>query len=256
MRKTVVLAVLCLCAIAHWQAPNSIAQGMSNSTRGDESSVPKLSSEQKDVWEGEQNYFRYMQSRNLNAFLSLWDDNFIGWPDYSVHPLRKADIESGVAEEFKREQTNKRPMPTPKPEAIGMFGDVAVTHYFWPESDETSPFKYRVTHTWQKGPEGWRIIGGMACEVPRFTASPLDDKHAVEMTIRSSKWRCRSTISPRQILFMHLTRNGSKVPNTPTRSWPTLAGRDRSGLGPRQIRFTSCKSCTTSISIFAVTLHG
>jgi hypothetical protein len=26
--------------------------------------------------------------------MSLWDDNFVGWPDYRDRPVRKADIES------------------------------------------------------------------------------------------------------------------------------------------------------------------
>jgi ketosteroid isomerase-like protein len=33
--------------------------------------------------------------------------------------------------------------------------------------DQTSPTIYRITHTWQKGRDGWHIIGGMSCPVPR-----------------------------------------------------------------------------------------
>ena len=112
-------------------------------------------------------YFRYLQAKDLQGFMSLWDENFLGWPDYSEAPLRKREIESGVAAEFKNVQQSARPLPVPKPEAIGVFGDVAVTHYFWPEADDTSALKYRITHTWRKGPTGWRIIGGMSCPVPR-----------------------------------------------------------------------------------------
>jgi len=90
-------------------------------------------------------------------------------------------------------------MPAPIPEEIEVFGDVAVTYYFWPEANETSPVKYRVMHTWQKGAPGWHIIGGMDCEVPRSALStplasatsdhqqPLtesDDKAAIEATVR------------------------------------------------------------------------
>jgi hypothetical protein len=126
-----------------------------------------LSPQQKEVWAGEQNYFRYLQAKDLKNFMSLWDDNFVGWQDYSERPLRKSDIESGVKEELQTTPTSTRPNPMPKPEAIAVFGDVAVTHYFWPDADETSPFKYRITHTWRRGPEGWRIISGMDCEVQR-----------------------------------------------------------------------------------------
>src|ERR1700689_3112559 len=54
--------------------------------------------QQKEVWNGEQNYFQYLQSKDLKSFMSLWEDNFLGWPDYSDHPLRKPDIESSVAD--------------------------------------------------------------------------------------------------------------------------------------------------------------
>jgi hypothetical protein len=133
-----------------------------------------LSPRQKEVWAGEQNYFQYLQAKDSKSFMSLWDDNFVGWPDYSDHPLRKPDIESSVAEELQPTPTSGRPNFSPKPEAIAVFGDAAVTDYFWPEPDETSPFKYRITHTWRRGPEGWRIISGMACEVPRSSEAKTE----------------------------------------------------------------------------------
>jgi ketosteroid isomerase-like protein len=125
------------------------------------------SPEQKEVWNEEQNYFRYLQAKDLKSYMSLWDDTFVGWPDYRERPVRKTDIESDVREEFRTDQSNNRPFPLPKPESISVYGDVAITFYFWPEADESSPTRYRITHTWRRGPNGWRIIGGMSCAVPR-----------------------------------------------------------------------------------------
>ena len=99
--------------------------------------------------------------------MSLWDEDFVGWPDYTEYPVRKADIESSVVEEFQSAQAASQSIPAPQPEAIGVFDDTAVTYYFWPEADQRSPVKYRTIHTWRRGPKGWHIIGGMACEVPR-----------------------------------------------------------------------------------------
>jgi ketosteroid isomerase-like protein len=147
--------------------PAPAAQEANQSRKFNQRAAPRLSSQQKDVWKGEQNYFRYLQAKDLQGFMSLWDDNFLGWPDYSEVPLRKRDIESGVSAEFQNVQQAARPLPAPKPEAIGVFGNVAVTHYFWPEADDMSTVKYRITHTWRKGPDGWRIISGMDCAVPR-----------------------------------------------------------------------------------------
>jgi hypothetical protein len=74
----------------------------------------------------------------------LWDDHFVGWPDYSDHPLKRKDIESAIAEEFQSVQTPGPTVPAPIPEEIEVLGDVAVTYYYFrPEANETSPVKYR-----------------------------------------------------------------------------------------------------------------
>lgn len=155
--------------------PAATAQETDQSTKSNQRTAQRLSSQQEEVWKGEQNYFRYLQAKDLQGFMSLWDDNFVGWPDYSEAPLRKKDIESGVAAEFQDVQA-ARPLPAPQPEVIGVFGDVAVTHYFWPEADDTSAAEYRITHTWRKGPDGWRIIGGMGCAVPRSAGQSAESQ--------------------------------------------------------------------------------
>jgi ketosteroid isomerase-like protein len=126
-----------------------------------------LSPQQAEVWNEEQNYFRYLNAKDLKGSLSLWDDNFVGWPDYQEHPVRRANIEFDTAEDFRTSKPDAPPIPLPKPESVSVYGDVAITFYFWPEADESSPTIYRITHTWRKGPKGWRIIGGMSCAVPR-----------------------------------------------------------------------------------------
>jgi len=128
---------------------------------------PVLGSEEVEVWNGELALF---QAKNKSAFMALWDDDFVGWPDYSEYPIRKSDIAASVSDEF-RETKPSPALPLPIPLAVSVFGDVAVTQYFWPEPDESSPVKYRTTHTWKKGPTGWRIISGMDCAVPQTTGS-------------------------------------------------------------------------------------
>src|SRR5262249_51734394 len=126
--------------------------------------------QQAEVWKAELNLHRYEYERNLKAVMSLWDDKFVGWPDYERRPVRKREIEASYVDEFKTEPTPKQPFVAPTPEAIEVFGDIAITHYFWPEADLSSPDVFRITHTWRKGPDGWRIIGGMSCAVPRATS--------------------------------------------------------------------------------------
>jgi CubicO group peptidase (beta-lactamase class C family) len=140
---------------------------------GADVTAQQLPPAQKEVWAAEEGVHRYEQQRDTKRFLSLWDDNFVGWPDYEQRPVRKPEIEKIVVEDFQKAQTSGPSLPAPKPEAIGRFGDVAVTHYFWPEADQTSPTIFRITHTWKKGPQGWQIIGGMSCEVPRSGAEAV-----------------------------------------------------------------------------------
>ena len=133
-------------------------------------SVPRarpLSPQQAEVWKGEENLQMYEQQKDLKRYLSIWDEHFVGWPDYDQRPAYKPEFEASAAEEFRELRTTSPPLPPPRPEAVGLFGDVAVTHYFLPEADQSSPTVFRITHTWQKGPAGWHIVGGMSCEVPR-----------------------------------------------------------------------------------------
>jgi len=129
--------------------------------------IPAPGSSEMEVWNRELSLF---QAKNISTYMSFWDDDFVGWPDYSEYPVRKPDIEASASNEF-RGLKPQPPLPLPTPLAVTVFGDVAVTQYFWPEADESSPVRYRTTHTWKKGPLGWRIISGMACEVPRTTTS-------------------------------------------------------------------------------------
>jgi len=128
----------------------------------------QLSPEQAEVWQGELNFYRYLKAKELKGFMSLWDEKFVGWPDFSELPQHKQDIEAGVAAEFKDPASEALPASEPVPEAVQVFGDVATTFYFWRIGSESAS-TYRITHTWRKGPQGWQIIGGMGCGVPRKT---------------------------------------------------------------------------------------
>jgi ketosteroid isomerase-like protein len=161
-------------------------------------SLPDHSTEQQ-VWNGEQDYFTYLKTKDLKNFMDLWDDDFVGWPDYTALPLRKGDIRTVVVEEFQNPVSTLPLLTKPSPEAITAFDDIALTFYFWPETDKTSATTYRIMHVWQNRKGGWHIIGGMDCEVPRpgrsvahttssgsdaQTLSPGDEKTAVEAAVR------------------------------------------------------------------------
>jgi hypothetical protein len=184
MTKTLFLAVIVLGSTTYGQSLKTGAP------HPGQDRAQQLSPAQREVWAAEESLHRYEQQGDTKRFLSLWADNFVGWPDYEQRPVRKPEIEKIVVEDFQKPKTPGPSLPAPKPEAIGIFGDVAVTHYFWPEADQTSPTVFRTTHTWQKGPEGWHIIGGMACEVPRVSGSAAaaqsDDVSTLDAIIAAS----------------------------------------------------------------------
>ena len=129
--------------------------------------VATLSAEQAEVWAAEQNYFRYLQKRDVEKYMSLWDERFVGWPGYSEHPLRKQDIEKYVVEQFQSAKPALESSGMPTPDSIVVIGNVAIAYYFWPDADPSSQVRHRMMHAWLKGPAGWRIIGGMSCATPR-----------------------------------------------------------------------------------------
>lgn len=163
MLRILVLPTFLVASLAGAQSPDVGPQ----KTRGEGISRQAVTLTEKDVWRGEVNYFRYLRDRNLKDYMALWDDHFAGWPDYMDRPAGKREIEAVVEEEFRVAKTPTPPIAVPTPEKIAVFGDVAVTHYFWPDPDESSRTLFRITHTWQRGTRGWHIIGGMSCEVPR-----------------------------------------------------------------------------------------
>jgi ketosteroid isomerase-like protein len=169
MRIILFIAVLVFIVDPHDSPMRS--QQEQRKTVNNPATAGQLSPQQAEVWNEEQNFFRYLNAKDLKSSLSLWDDNFVGWPDYQERPVRKADIASDTAEDFRTAKSDAPPIPLPKPESVSVYGDVAVTFYFWPEADQSSPNIYRITHTWRKGPKGWRIIAGMSCAVPRSTAA-------------------------------------------------------------------------------------
>lgn len=123
----------------------------------------RLSPAQQEVWNEEENAFRYMNGKDPEKYVALWDEQFVGWPDYEERPVGKQVLARGVKDEFARPSA---PVPLPTPLAVAVFGDVAITYYFWPDADKTSSHKSRITHTWRRTKNGWKIIGGLSGDPP------------------------------------------------------------------------------------------
>ena len=131
---------------------------------------PTSQSEQS-LWNLEHDYWRYVQNNDLTAYLSLWNQDFLGWPSVSPAPLRKDHITDWITS-----QTSKglafQSMEL-KPAAIQISGNVALT-YYWitykllEKDGHGATHNLRVTHTWLNNGKNWQIIGGMS--VPELPA--------------------------------------------------------------------------------------
>lgn len=122
-----------------------------------------LTLEPKQVWELEQAYWRYTKAGDIDGYLTLWHADFVGWSCGQPQPGRKAGV-GGLVRDVR--EGRRRIAYEIRPLASQLFGDVAVVHYAAEVASEYADGRraketQKITHTWLRGSEGWRIIGGM-----------------------------------------------------------------------------------------------
>ncbi len=119
------------------------------------------------VWQMEDDYWSYVQAGDVDRYLSLWHEDFIGWPCAfeALHPVGKDQISSWV--ERIRDQKLKLTYRI-EPEAAQDFGHVVAVHYSTPMTYEYPDGRvtgqdqlYKFTHTWLWDGTEWQIISGM-----------------------------------------------------------------------------------------------
>jgi len=158
LNRTAVLALLIsLAAGAH------PALGQAAPSQTDSNSILQ-------VWQREAEYWRYVKTGDVDAYVSLWHDKFIGWPCGQDHPRRKASIGDWVRE-VRDKHINVATDLTQ--EGAEDFGNVVVVHYRFTRVDtypdgtvEGKGKESKITHTWMKQGDTWLIIGGMCGTLP------------------------------------------------------------------------------------------
>jgi ketosteroid isomerase-like protein len=135
---------------------------------GAPSFAAEFSDSEATVWQMEESYWRLVAAGDVEAYVALWHDDFVGWPCFSWTPTGKANIGSWVEEIRDNDWTLTYEL---RPEAVQLFGDVAVVHYaaeyVYGYGDGTSKGKgdwRKFTHTWMKVGKDWQIIGGMCAD--------------------------------------------------------------------------------------------
>jgi ketosteroid isomerase-like protein len=135
----------------------------------------EMSEAEESVWEMEENYWRYVQAGDVESYLTLWHEDFVGWPCSTWEPADKTNVANWVRNIRDKEWRLTYEL---KPLAIRLFGDIAVVHYAatyvfdygdGTGAGEGEPRKF--THTWMKVDGQWQIITGMcANQKPARTA--------------------------------------------------------------------------------------
>src|SRR5262245_62512925 len=58
-------------------------------------------SAEKEVWQQEEAYWRYVSSGDSKSFKTLWSDHFTGWPDDTPRPVDKSNIDVWKISDYK-----------------------------------------------------------------------------------------------------------------------------------------------------------
>src|SRR5512138_1475315 len=78
------------------------------------------------VWQLEDDYWRYVKAGDVESYVKLWHDDFIGWPCGQVHPKRKDSIGEWV-KNVRDQRINVQYELTR--EGGQRFDDIVVVHY-------------------------------------------------------------------------------------------------------------------------------
>jgi len=140
--------ILTLVSLAAYRPSTAFAQGKSIA----------------DVWALEDDYWRFVKAGDVENYVKLWHEKFIGWPCHEDHPVGKGSIGSWVREV--REKKLKVEIGFTR-EGAEDFGDIVVVHYSFtrvdthPDGRVEQRGRSKITHTWMRVGSTWQIIGGM-----------------------------------------------------------------------------------------------
>ena len=128
--------------------------------------TPSTQQIKDEVWQMEENYWKYVKSNDLKSYLTLWDDNFIGYPTNNMI-TSKDHITDWITEMYKDKSTKFNFELTRKTENV--FGDIVIVLYDVTQTstnakNEMEKTTFKITHTWLKSGSGWLIIGGMGAK--------------------------------------------------------------------------------------------
>jgi len=131
----------------------------------------QMSPEQLEVWSGEEAYWQFVNSGDGDSYLTLWHEDFVGWPCDSATTKDYDDLKQSVTNWPKNVDVQVQ-TTTITPKGVVVDNGFAITYLLattvW--SDKTGEEKSemaKLVHTWKHTDDGWKIIGGMCGPLER-----------------------------------------------------------------------------------------
>jgi hypothetical protein len=132
------------------------------------SSSPNKESLENQAWEMEELYWEYVQKMDTVAYMTLWHNDFIGYPGFGDSVSDKSKIAIWIPE--LHQDTSLTFSYKLHKKASNAIEDVVIVFYdadeIWTDKENKVVRKetYKLTHTWKKNEADWVILGGMAAK--------------------------------------------------------------------------------------------
>lgn len=117
---------------------------------------------EKQIWQLEESYWEYWIKGDFEGYLSLLHEGFIGWPSSAEKPRDKKAARKFVQDYVAQTKPFSFEI---QPAGISVISDAAVVHYslIWKNKNgKQMGDSNRITHTWIKQGDTWKVIGGMS----------------------------------------------------------------------------------------------
>ena len=124
---------------------------------------PSGPDDERDVKEREKQYWEHLKAKDFEGFMAFFHDDWVAWPSIVDEPLKKDDLRKRLVDSDRTKESYSSDL---KPQAVQLFGNIAVVHYLmnetWKNNDGRKVSRVvKYTHTWVKEEGTWKVIGGM-----------------------------------------------------------------------------------------------
>lgn len=123
------------------------------------------------IWANELAFWDSVKTGDINRCATFWHNAALSWPNNQPRPLKKNGILSLMSTVLDDLQPGTADIQLTRL-SVHVVGDVGIAYYRLTASAQPltgTELKYdeRLTHTWLRGDEGWKIVGGMAASIHR-----------------------------------------------------------------------------------------